>query len=61
MSGAGLLGFGYLVLDGDPTPARARFSHWADDHIAGLAGDYTRLPILTDTETDSDERIGAAA
>ena len=42
-------GVGYLVLDGDPTPARARFSHWTDDHIAGLAGDYTRLPALTDT------------
>ena len=43
-------GVGYLVLDGDPTPARARFSHWTDDAIAGLAGDYTRLPALCDSE-----------
>ena len=54
-------GIGYLVLDGDPTPARARFSHWTDDHIAGLAGDYTRLPALTHTtDVDTNEAIGVA-
>jgi hypothetical protein len=51
-------GVGYLVLDGDPTPARARFSYWTDDAITGLAGDYSQLPALTDTDTVADDVIG---
>ena len=37
-------GVGYVVLDGDPTPVRVRFSYSNDDQIAGLAREeYGRL------------------
>jgi S-DNA-T family DNA segregation ATPase FtsK/SpoIIIE len=41
-------GVGYLVLDGDPTPVRARFSHWTDDAITTLAHNYGRLHAIPD-------------
>ncbi|MET7401178.1 FtsK/SpoIIIE domain-containing protein [Dactylosporangium sp. NPDC005572] len=35
-----LPGVGYVVLDGDPTPVRVRFSYNTDTHIAALADTY---------------------
>jgi DNA segregation ATPase FtsK/SpoIIIE-like protein len=55
-----LPGVGYLVLDGDPTPVRGRFSHWTDTDIANLAHDYGRLHAVTDT-TDDNDTAGVAA
>jgi S-DNA-T family DNA segregation ATPase FtsK/SpoIIIE len=39
-------GVGYVVLDGDPTPMRVRFSYLSDDDIAGLAREYGRLRVI---------------
>jgi S-DNA-T family DNA segregation ATPase FtsK/SpoIIIE len=39
-------GVGYVVLDGDPTPVRVRFSHHTDRHIRDLATTYGRLGVI---------------
>jgi hypothetical protein len=39
-------GVGYLVLDGDPTPVRVRFSYYADKDITALAQTYGRLRVI---------------
>ncbi|WP_239133335.1 FtsK/SpoIIIE domain-containing protein [Rugosimonospora africana] len=39
-------GVGYLVLDGDPSPVRVRFSYWDDDRIAELAGTYSGARVI---------------
>jgi S-DNA-T family DNA segregation ATPase FtsK/SpoIIIE len=41
-----LPGVGYVVLDGDPTPVRVRFSYLADDHITDMASTYGRLHVI---------------
>ncbi|MEV4514502.1 FtsK/SpoIIIE domain-containing protein [Dactylosporangium sp. NPDC049525] len=46
-------GVAYVVLDGDPTPMRVRFSYLTDDDITDLAYDYARLRPV--------DRGGAAA
>lgn len=43
-------GIGYLVLDGDPTPVRVRFSYHDDPAIAALAGTYGGGPRVIDGE-----------
>jgi DNA segregation ATPase FtsK/SpoIIIE, S-DNA-T family len=45
-------GIGYVVLDGDPTPARVRFSYLTDIDIAEMANAYGRLRILDGRTTD---------
>jgi hypothetical protein len=42
----GLPGVGRVVLDGDPTPVRVRFSHWTDTTIADLARTYRPSGVL---------------
>lgn len=39
-------GIGYVVLDGDPTPVRVRFSYLDDDDITDLARTYGRLRVI---------------
>jgi FtsK/SpoIIIE family len=39
-------GVGYVVLDGDPTPVRARFCHQTDTAITDLAQTYGRLRVI---------------
>jgi S-DNA-T family DNA segregation ATPase FtsK/SpoIIIE len=39
-------GTAYVVLDGDPTPMRVRFSYLTDTDITDLARDYGRLRVL---------------
>jgi hypothetical protein len=41
-----LPGVGFVVLDGDPTPTRVRFSYWDDDEITELAREYGRLRVI---------------
>ncbi|HEX6970211.1 MAG TPA: FtsK/SpoIIIE domain-containing protein [Micromonosporaceae bacterium] len=41
-----LPGVGYVVLDGDPTPMRVRFSYLTDDDIRDLAHTYGRLRVV---------------
>jgi S-DNA-T family DNA segregation ATPase FtsK/SpoIIIE len=41
-----LPGVGYVVLDGDPTPVRVRFSYLDDHHIRDLARTYGRLRVI---------------
>jgi S-DNA-T family DNA segregation ATPase FtsK/SpoIIIE len=41
-------GVGYVVLDGNPTPMRVRFSYLTDEHITDLARDYGRLRLIGD-------------
>ena len=41
-----LPGVGYVVLDGDPTPMRVRFSYLTDDDIRSLAHTYGRLRVI---------------
>jgi len=43
-------GVGYVVLDGDPTPMRVRFSFLDDDQIRDMAATYSRLQVI-DGET----------
>jgi S-DNA-T family DNA segregation ATPase FtsK/SpoIIIE len=45
-------GVGYVVLDGDPTPARVRFSYLADTDIADTARTYGRLRVIDGTATE---------
>jgi S-DNA-T family DNA segregation ATPase FtsK/SpoIIIE len=49
-------GVGYVVLDGDPTPMRVRFSYLADDDIRAMAREYRRLRVI-----DGDFDEGSAA
>jgi S-DNA-T family DNA segregation ATPase FtsK/SpoIIIE len=44
-------GLGYVVLDGDPTPVRVRFSYLTDTHIRDLAETYgqPRLRVIDGT------------
>jgi S-DNA-T family DNA segregation ATPase FtsK/SpoIIIE len=39
-------GVGYLVLAGDPTPVRVRFSYWDDQAITNLARTYGALGVI---------------
>ncbi|MGW4946349.1 FtsK/SpoIIIE domain-containing protein [Actinoplanes sp. NPDC004185] len=43
-------GVGYVVLDGDPTPMRVRFSFLTDNQIRDMATTYSRLQVI-DGET----------
>ena len=49
-------GTAYVVLDGEPTPTRARASYWTDDHITTLAHEYGWLRVV-----DGDWTEGGAA
>jgi S-DNA-T family DNA segregation ATPase FtsK/SpoIIIE len=51
-------GVGYVVLDGDPTPARVRFSYLSDTDIADLAHTYGRVRVIDShvTNLDGEER-----
>jgi hypothetical protein len=49
-------GTGYVVLDGDPSPMRVRFSYLTDTDITDLARDYGRLRVV-----DGDWTEGGAA
>jgi S-DNA-T family DNA segregation ATPase FtsK/SpoIIIE len=40
-------GMGFVILDGDPTPVRVRFSYWDDDQITQLAREYGRLRAVS--------------
>jgi hypothetical protein len=48
-------GVGYVVLEGDPTPMRVRFSYLDDDAIRDMARTYGRLRVI-----DGDTVDGAA-
>jgi hypothetical protein len=50
-------GVGYVVLDGDPTPMRVRFSYLEDTDITELAKTYGRLRVI---DGDWTEAGGAA-
>jgi S-DNA-T family DNA segregation ATPase FtsK/SpoIIIE len=55
----GLPGVGYVVLDGDPTPARVRFSYHSDDQIRDMAATYGRLHVIEGhTVPDTDTHPG---
>jgi len=43
-------GVGYVVLDGDPTPMRVRFTFLTDNQIRDMAATYSRLQVI-DGET----------
>jgi S-DNA-T family DNA segregation ATPase FtsK/SpoIIIE len=45
-----------VVLDGDPTPVRVRFSYLTDDQIRAMAREYGRLRVI-----DGDTIEGSAA
>jgi S-DNA-T family DNA segregation ATPase FtsK/SpoIIIE len=49
-----LPGVGYVVLDGDPTPVRVRFSYLHDDQIRDMARTYGRLRVIDGHATDQD-------
>lgn len=56
-------GVGYVVLDGDPTPVRVRFSYLDDHHIRDLAGTHgqPRLRVVDGHTTDTtDSNDGGA-
>jgi S-DNA-T family DNA segregation ATPase FtsK/SpoIIIE len=56
-------GIGYVVLDGDPTPARVRFSYLSDADITAMATTYGRLRVIDSTatiHTDHHDRRWAA-
>ena len=55
-----LPGVGYVVLDGDPTPARVRFSYLNDEHIRDMAGTYGRLRVIDShtIDTPADQPAG---
>jgi S-DNA-T family DNA segregation ATPase FtsK/SpoIIIE len=54
--GPAAAGTAYVVLDGDPSPMRMRFSYLTDDDITDLARDYGRLWVV-----DGDWTEGGAA
>ncbi|SCL38808.1 DNA segregation ATPase FtsK/SpoIIIE, S-DNA-T family [Micromonospora rhizosphaerae] len=41
-----LPGVGFVVIDGDPTPMRVRFSYLTDDEIRDMAHTYGRLRVI---------------
>ncbi|WP_260428425.1 hypothetical protein [Micromonospora globispora] len=41
-----LPGVGFVVIDGDPTPMRVRFSYLSDDEIRDMAATYGRLRVI---------------
>ncbi|MEU5566565.1 cell division protein FtsK [Micromonospora musae] len=41
-----LPGVGFVVIDGDPTPMRVRFSYLSDDEIRDMAHTYGRLRVI---------------
>ncbi|RAO09563.1 hypothetical protein MED15_05852 [Micromonospora noduli] len=41
-----LPGVGFVVIDGDPTPMRVRFSYLSDDEIRAMAQTYGRLRVI---------------
>ncbi|TNH30656.1 hypothetical protein FHG89_06335 [Micromonospora orduensis] len=41
-----LPGVGFVVIDGDPTPMRVRFSYLSDDEIREMAQTYGRLRVI---------------
>ncbi|PWU46279.1 cell division protein FtsK [Micromonospora globispora] len=41
-----LPGVGFVVIDGDPTPMRVRFSYLTDDEIRDMAQTYGRLRVI---------------
>lgn len=41
-----LPGVGFVVIDGDPTPMRVRFSYLTDDEIRDMATTYGRLRVI---------------
>jgi S-DNA-T family DNA segregation ATPase FtsK/SpoIIIE len=45
-----LPGVGFVVIDGNPTPMRVRFSYLTDDEIRATAHTYGRLRVI-DGET----------
>jgi S-DNA-T family DNA segregation ATPase FtsK/SpoIIIE len=47
-------GVGYVVLDGDPTPVRVRFSYLDDDDIRDLTYTYGRLRVIDGDATYND-------
>jgi S-DNA-T family DNA segregation ATPase FtsK/SpoIIIE len=49
-----LPGVGYVVLDGDPTPVRVRFSYLHDQQIRDMARTYGRLRVIDGHATDQD-------
>jgi S-DNA-T family DNA segregation ATPase FtsK/SpoIIIE len=52
-------GVGYVVLDGDPTPMRVRFTYLSDDGIKDMARTYGRLRVI-DGDTTGEAEDGAA-
>ncbi|HET9516483.1 MAG TPA: cell division protein FtsK, partial [Actinoplanes sp.] len=52
-------GVGYVVLEGDPTPMRVRFSYLDDAQIRDMARTYGRLRVI-DGEVTETARGGAA-
>ena len=48
-------GVGYVMLEGDPTPMRVRFSYLDDEQIRDMARTYGRLRVI-----DGDTVDGAA-
>jgi S-DNA-T family DNA segregation ATPase FtsK/SpoIIIE len=55
-------GVGYVVLDGDPTPVRVRFSFHSDEQIRDLAQTYGRLRVIDSTiTTDTGTSTGGTA
>ncbi|WP_053202940.1 FtsK/SpoIIIE domain-containing protein [Jiangella muralis] len=55
-------GTGYVLVDGDPTPARIRFTWVTDDDIRAMARDYPAAPprhgftVVTDTDDQDDAK-----
>ena len=45
-------GVGYVVLEGDPTPMRVRFTYLDDDHIRDMARTYGRLRVIEGDATE---------
>jgi hypothetical protein len=45
-------GVGYVVLEGDPTPMRVRFSYLDDEHIRDMARTYGRLRVIDGEATE---------
>jgi hypothetical protein len=52
-------GVGYVVLEGNPTPMRVRFSFLDDDQIRDMARTYGRLRVIDGTTTEQ-AKDGAA-
>ncbi|RIQ11125.1 FtsK/SpoIIIE domain-containing protein [Jiangella rhizosphaerae] len=65
-----LPGTGYVLVDGDPTPVRIRFTWVTDDDIRATARDYPAPPpapprhgftVVTDTDDQDDDTTGEVA